>query len=179
MIAAMKMTRIAVYTPSGVNVSAADGQVSLSWTVSGGALTYTVKRSMKSVEPPERIASGLTSPTFTDNTAGNGKTYEYVVTASNANGESAPFAVSTILMPKPQPRTGLLPPGPGRELTASVCSGCHSLELTANERLTAQGWHDLVGLMGARGAVATDDEFNDITAYLARSFPVVTKKENQ
>jgi len=165
--------------PSSVHGSAGDGQVSLSWVASRGASTYTVKRFMNSVEPLETIASGLTSPTLTDNTAGNGKTYAYVVTASNANGESAPSSVSTVLLPKPQPQTGVLPPGPGRELTARVCSGCHSLALTANERLSAQGWHDLVRVMAARGAVATDDDLNQITAYLARSFPLATKKENQ
>ena len=99
--------------------------------------------------------------------------------ASNANGKSAPSDVSTVLLPKHQSQTGLLPAGPGREVTARVCSSCHSLSLTANERLSAQGWHDLVRLMAARGAVATDDELNEITAYLARSFPIATKKENQ
>jgi hypothetical protein len=165
--------------PSSVQGSAGDGQVSLSWVASRGASTYTVKRFMKSVEPPETIASGLTTPTFTDNSAGNGKTYEYAVTASNANGESTPSAVSIVLLPRLQPQTGLLPPGPGRELTARVCSGCHSLSLTENERLSPQGWHDLVRLMAARGAVATDDELNEITAYLARSFPIMIKKDNQ
>ena len=101
------------------------------------------------------------------------------MTASNANGESAPSAVFTVLLPKHQQQSGLLPAGPGREVTARVCSGCHSLSLTANERLSAQGWHDLVRLMAARGAVATDEELNEITAYLARSFPIATKKENQ
>ena len=165
--------------PSSLQGSAGDGQVSLSWVASRGASTYTVKRFTKSIEPPESIASGLTSPTFIDNTADNGKTYGYVVTASNANGESALSAVFTVLLPKHQQQSGLLPAGPGREVTARVCSGCHSLSLTANERLSAQGWHDLVRLMAARGAVATDEELNEITAYLARSFPIATKKENQ
>src|ERR1700722_1094446 len=165
--------------PSSLHGSAGDGQVSLSWMASGGASTYTVKRFMKSIEPPATIASGLTSPTFIDDTADNGKTYGYVVTASNANGESAPSALSTVLLPKHPSQTGLLPAGPGREETARICSGCHSLELTANERLSAQGWHDLVRLMATRGAVATDDELNEITAYLARSFPISAKKENQ
>jgi hypothetical protein len=164
--------------PSSVDGSAGDGQVSLSWTASGDDSTYTVERSMKSAELPETIASGLTSPSFTDITAGNGKTYEYAVTAANSNGESAPSSIATVVLPKPQMQSGLLPPGQGRELTARVCSGCHSLALTANEQLSAQGWHDLVRLMAARGAVASDDELNEITSYLARSFPIGTKKEH-
>jgi cytochrome c1 len=133
---------------------------------------------MKSAEPRETIASGLTSPAFIDITAGNGKTYEYAVTAANSNGESAPSSIATVVLPKPQMQSGLLPAGQGRELTARVCSGCHSLALTANEQLSDQGWHDLVRLMAARGAVASDDELNEITGYLARSFPIGTKKEH-
>jgi hypothetical protein len=162
--------------PLSVHGSAGDGQVSLSWLASEDASTYTVKRFMNRAEPPETIASGLTSPAFTDISAGNGKTYEYVVTAANANGESAPSSIATVALPRPQRQSALLPPGPGRELTVRVCSGCHSLSLTANEQLSAQGWHDLVRLMAARGAVANDDELNEITAYLARSFPVGTRK---
>ena len=106
-------------------------------------------------------------------------TYEYAVSSANSNGESAPSAVATVFLPKPKLQENLLPPGPGREITASVCSGCHSLALTANEQLSPQGWHDLVRLMAARGAVATDDELNEITAYLAKSFPISTKKDDQ
>ena len=165
--------------PSTVNVAAGDGQVSLSWAAAGDATTYTVKRSNKSAAPFETIARGLTSTTFTDITAGNGMTYEYAVSAANSNGESAPSGVATVFLPKPQLQENLLPPGPGREITASVCSGCHSLALIANEQLSPQGWHDLVRLMAARGAVATDDELNEITAYLAKSFPISTKKEDR
>jgi quinoprotein glucose dehydrogenase len=64
-----------------------------------------------------------------------------------------------------------LPPGPGHDLTVRVCSGCHSPDLAANQHLSAQEWNSLVQSMSARGAVASDDEFNQITDYLARSFP--------
>jgi hypothetical protein len=164
--------------PSSVHGSAGDGQVSLSWPPSKGASSYAVKRSTQSAEPPQTIASGLTTPTFVDITADNGKTYEYAVIAANSNGESAASAAADVFLPKPQSQIGLLPPGPERALTARVCSGCHSLSLTANERLSPQGWHDLVRLMASRGALATDDQLNEITAYLAKSFAIVTRKEN-
>jgi quinoprotein glucose dehydrogenase len=64
-----------------------------------------------------------------------------------------------------------LPPGPGHDLTVRVCSGCHSPDLAANQLLSAQEWNSLVQSMSARGAIATDEEFDRITDYLARSFP--------
>jgi hypothetical protein len=67
-----------------------------------------------------------------------------------------------------------LPPGPGHDLTVRVCSGCHSPDLAASQHLSAQEWNSLVQSMSARGAVATDEEFNQITDYLARSFPKIT-----
>ena len=64
-----------------------------------------------------------------------------------------------------------LPPGPGHDLTVRVCSGCHSPDLAASQRLSAQEWNSLVQNMSARGAVATDEEFDQISGYLAQSFP--------
>ena len=63
------------------------------------------------------------------------------------------------------------PPGPGRELMFRVCSGCHSVNVSVSRRMDAREWNDLVQAMAARGAVATDEEFDEISAYLARSFP--------
>jgi quinoprotein glucose dehydrogenase len=64
-----------------------------------------------------------------------------------------------------------LPPGPGHDLMVRVCSVCHSPEIAANQHLSAQEWNSVVQNMSARGAVATDQEFDQITDYLARSFP--------
>jgi quinoprotein glucose dehydrogenase len=64
-----------------------------------------------------------------------------------------------------------LPPGPEHDLTVRVCSACHSPEIAATQHLSAQEWNSLVQDMSARGAVATDEEFDQITDYLARSFP--------
>lgn len=164
--------------PSSVHVSDGDGQVSLSWVASKDATTYAVKRAIKNAGPFETIASGLTSTTFIDLTAGNGMTYQYTVNSVNSNGESGASSVATVFLPKTPVQVGLLPPGPGRDLTERVCSGCHSPGLAANEQLSPQKWHDLVRLMAAQGAVATDEELNQITAYLAKSFPDRTKKED-
>src|SRR4030095_425130 len=74
--------------PSSLAASAGDATVSLSWTGSSGAQTYTVKRGLDSAGPFTSIASGLTSTAYVDNSVSNGTTYYYVVTALNAGGES-------------------------------------------------------------------------------------------
>ena len=68
-------------------------------------------------------------------------------------------------------QSSLFPPGPGRELMLKVCSGCHSANVSASKRMDAKEWNDLVQAMAGRGAVATDEEFDEISGYLARSFP--------
>jgi hypothetical protein len=129
----------------------------------------------------EPVARGLTSNGFTDVTAGNGVTYQYAVTSVNHNGESAPSSIATVSLPKPQLRYSALPPGPGRDITIRVCSGCHSPAFAANEQLSLQGWRELVQRMATLGAVASVDEFNQTTLYLSKSFPKEdnTRKENK
>jgi quinoprotein glucose dehydrogenase len=72
-----------------------------------------------------------------------------------------------------------LPPGPGRDLTVRVCSGCHSPAIAASQRLSEQEWYNLVQVMSTRGAVATDQELNEITAYLAKAFPKETAPQRK
>jgi quinoprotein glucose dehydrogenase len=89
--------------------------------------------------------------------------------STNLNPQSsAPAANAIASTPAAQTH---LPPGPGHDLTVRVCSACHSPDLAANQHLSAQEWNSLVQSMSARGAEATDEEFDQITGYLARSFP--------
>lgn len=64
-----------------------------------------------------------------------------------------------------------LPPGPGHDVMARVCSGCHAPEVAAKQRLTRQGWTEMVELMASRGAPGTDAEFAQIVDYLSANFP--------
>lgn len=64
-----------------------------------------------------------------------------------------------------------LPAGPGHDLTVRVCSGCHSPEVAAQQRLSRDGWSELVETMATRGAVATDDELKQVVDYLSTNFP--------
>ncbi len=71
----------------------------------------------------------------------------------------------------PAAQASVLPAGPGHDTMVRVCSACHAPEIAAQQRLTEQGWHDIVEMMANNGAVATDAELAEIAAYLSRSFP--------
>jgi quinoprotein glucose dehydrogenase len=88
-------------------------------------------------------------------------------------------AGQTLTAPSQSPAAAykLLPPGQGRLLTIRVCARCHSPEISATKRLSPQGWYNLVQVMSARGAVATDSEFDRIATYLAKSFPSTSAAE--
>ena len=74
--------------PTGLTATPGNNQVSLGWNASAGASTYNVKRSTTSGGPYSVIATGVTSTSYVDMTAGNGTTYYYVVSAENGVGES-------------------------------------------------------------------------------------------
>jgi fibronectin type 3 domain-containing protein len=74
-------------TPTGLQATAGNAQVSLSWNASAGATSYHVKRSTSS--GTESQISAPASNSFTDAGVTNGTKYFYVVSAVNSNGESA------------------------------------------------------------------------------------------
>ncbi|MBI5230962.1 MAG: fibronectin type III domain-containing protein, partial [Coriobacteriales bacterium] len=85
---------LAPAAPAGLTASDASGDdggvIELAWTAVDGAATYSVFRD------GTRIASGLTGPGYTDNTADTGTTYSYTVTAIDAAGnESAQSAAAS------------------------------------------------------------------------------------
>ena len=74
--------------PTGLQATAGNSQVSLTWTASVGATSYHVKRSTISGGPYTQVAAPTTT-SDTDSGLTNGTTYFYVVSALNAAGESA------------------------------------------------------------------------------------------
>jgi len=74
-------------TPSGVTVSSSGTQVTVSWTASANAISYTIYRSTTPDGTYSSIGtSGTTS--YVDTTSSNGTTYYYEVTASNGSVQS-------------------------------------------------------------------------------------------
>jgi cytochrome c5 len=63
-----------------------------------------------------------------------------------------------------------LPGGPGKDLVEARCTVCHDLERVASARRQKSEWPALVANMVGRGAVATPDEAQAISSYLASHF---------
>ncbi len=75
-------------SPNGLNASAGNGWVSLNWTPTPGAASYSVKRSLISGGPYSVLASPVLATAFTDMAVTNGQAYYYVISATSPNGES-------------------------------------------------------------------------------------------
>jgi hypothetical protein len=80
---------ILISTPTNLTVaSTGSKEVKLTWDTVSGAISYNIKRSTASGN--EETIATTSSAIYTDTGLENGTTYYYVVTAVNANGESAP-----------------------------------------------------------------------------------------
>lgn len=80
--------------PTGLQATAGNAQVALTWTASTGATSYHVKRSTTNGSGYTQIAAP-TSTNYTDTGLTNGTAYYYVVSALNAAGESANSSQAT------------------------------------------------------------------------------------
>lgn len=75
-------------TPAGLQATAGNAEVNLTWSASVGAATYNLKRSTTNGGPYNTIASPAAT-NYSDTSVTNGTTYYYVVSAVNSAGESA------------------------------------------------------------------------------------------
>jgi len=62
--------------------------------------------------------------------------------------------------------TQQLPDGPGKELVAKLCAGCHDLTFTISTRETEEGWTRIVNDMRSKGADGSEEDFAKVIAYL-------------
>jgi hypothetical protein len=75
--------------PVGLTALSGNTQITLNWTASSSATSYTVERSTVSGGPYTTVASGIPMTSYVDTGLTNGTTYYYVVTATNQVGTSA------------------------------------------------------------------------------------------
>jgi competence protein ComEA len=65
----------------------------------------------------------------------------------------------------------------GKAALLKVCSNCHTTESVVHTLRTRQEWSDVIDQMSRFGAEATDQEYDEILAYLARHFsPIKVNK---
>jgi len=89
--------------PTGLTAVAGDGQVTLSWSTTTGAVSYNIKRSLTTSGPyTDKTFTGVTTTSFIDSTVVNGTRYYYVISAVNLGGESSNSA-ETSAMPRLAP----------------------------------------------------------------------------
>ncbi|WP_123042053.1 DUF4832 domain-containing protein [Cohnella candidum] len=74
--------------PANLTASAGNAQVTLTWTASAGAATYSVFRSTTNGSGYVQAAAGITGTSYTDTGLSNGTAYYYVVKAVNSAGSS-------------------------------------------------------------------------------------------
>ena len=65
----------------------------------------------------------------------------------------------------------VLPDGPGKQLTVTICGKCHSPDRSAALHQSRRAWDMTVAKMVGMGATGTDDQLNEVVNYLAKSFP--------
>ena len=114
--------------PTGLAATPGDAQVTLTWTSSTGAATYSVRRATASGGPYVTVAAGILPATYVDSGLSNGTAYYYAVSAVNAAGESA---LSTEVPATPVPAAA--PTG----LTVTPGSGQVTLTWTASPGATS------------------------------------------
>lgn len=81
--------------PAGLNASGGNAKVVVNWTAVTGADSYSVNRATASAGPYAQIASGLTTPSCTNDALASGVTFFYTVNAVNSCSTSSPSAFTS------------------------------------------------------------------------------------
>ena len=65
------------------------------------------------------------------------------------------------------------PNGPGKTALLKVCNDCHGPESAVGQLKTRQEWSKTLDEMAAHGAQGTDEEWDEILAYLDKYFSLI------
>jgi Tat protein translocase TatB subunit len=96
--------------PTSVTVTPTNDQVLVTWAGALGATSYTIKRSAGPAEPFYVVAMNVYELQYADHDVQPGKTYHYVVVATNSAGESAPSDEAIATMSGEAPPAAAAPP---------------------------------------------------------------------
>jgi fibronectin type 3 domain-containing protein len=144
-------------SPGGLTALPGNAEVTLTWSTVLNATSYNVKRSTTSSGPYAQIATASTTG-YADATLTNGKTYFYVVSASNSAGESAN---STPVSAKPTAATQTQVPAAPQGLAATA--GDARVTLTWSTVLEATSYH-------LKRATTSGGPYNQLAAPLSTGY---------
>ena len=65
------------------------------------------------------------------------------------------------------------PPGPGRDALFKVCANCHGPESVLGQLKTHDEWSKTLDEMANNGAQGSDEEWNQILAYLDKNYSLI------
>src|SRR5579863_2368393 len=82
---------------------------------------------------------------------------------------AALFALVLPAYAQQQPFT--LPEGPGKDIVANVCTGCHQMGRIASFGYKPEDWHNFISMMLNIGVPVPPDQVSVVTDYLVKNFP--------
>jgi hypothetical protein len=135
--------------PTGLRATGSNAAVVLTWTASGGASSYNVKRSLTSGSGYATVTN-VTGTGVVDAGLVNGTPYYYVVSATNSIGESTNSAeVNATPLPPPAAPTGLTATGTNSAvgLVWTASSGANSYNVKRS-RISGSGYVTVTNVMG-------------------------------
>lgn len=87
---------------TGTGQAAPQHYVDLTWNTDSGAVSYNIYRMLASGSSYTQISSGDTTTAYTDNNVTAGQTYDYVVTAVNAEDQESGYSnMVQVIVPSP------------------------------------------------------------------------------
>ena len=115
--------------PTGLAATAGDGSVDLDWNdnTDPDLASYSVKRATTTGGPYTPIASGVAVSAYTDNTATNGTTYFYVVSAVDTGSNESSNSTEALATP-----ADATPPAAPTGLAATAGDGSVDLDWADN-----------------------------------------------
>ncbi|HET6249755.1 MAG TPA: fibronectin type III domain-containing protein, partial [Tepidisphaeraceae bacterium] len=133
------ISNVAGAPPVPANLTVASNNsagVTLTWDASPGATSYNLQRMAPGSSTFTTVATGLTTPTYTDTDVADGATYEYEVQAVNAVDDSA-FSTAVSVMRQTGTVTSMVPDPPTNLQVTSHTSTGVGLSWTAASTATS------------------------------------------